>query len=129
MELNEAAVAAALDVTDRYLAAVNTLDDAAAEATFHFPHIRISNADVAIQDAPGGKPLERFRRFAAADGWHHSTWEARRPLHATEAKVHLEMEFTRRREDGSAIGRYTSIYIVTFVDGRWGIQGRSTYAP
>ena len=129
MELDEQAVRAALEVTDRYLAAVNAVDDTAAEATFHFPHIRISNAQVAINHGPGEAPLERFRRFAAEDGWHHSTWDERRPLHATADKVHLEIRFTRWREDGSAIGSYTSIYVVTCVEGRWGIQARSTFAP
>ena len=38
------------------------------------------------------------------------------------------MRFTRWREDGSAIGSYTSIYVVTCVEGRWSIQARSTFA-
>ena len=53
----------------------------------------------------------------------------RRPPHATADKVHLEMRFTRWREDGSVIGSYTSIYVITCVEGRWGIQARSTFAP
>jgi len=36
--------------------------------------------------------------------------------------VHVAVDFTRYREDGSAIGRYFSLYVVTCQDGHWGIQ-------
>ncbi len=124
-----AAEAAAIAVLDDYLAAVNAVDEKAAEATFHFPHIRISNEKVVIYQGAGEDPLARFRTFAAQDGWHHSAWDERRMLHTGENKVHLEVRFTRYREDNSVIGAYTSIYVVTRVAGRWGIQARSTFAP
>ena len=127
--LNEASVAAAMDVTDRYLKALNAMDEAACEATFHFPHIRISNNQVFIQQGPGENFLERFRGYAAKDGWHHSTWDLRRPIHATDTKVHLEIHFTRWREDNTAIGTWKTIYIITQVEGRWGLQARTTFAP
>lgn len=121
--------ATALEVLDRYLAAVNAVDEDAADATFHFPHIRISNEKVNIYQQPGESPLARFRKFATDDGWHHSEWNSRRVLHQSDTKVHLEVTFTRFRQDNSVIGTYTSIYVVTNVDGRWGIQARSTFAP
>ena len=31
-------------------------------------------------------------------------------------------------EDGSLIGRYPSLWIVTCQDGHWGVQGRSSWA-
>jgi hypothetical protein len=129
MAEGSAAEAAAMEVLDRYLAAVNAVDEEAADATLHFPHIRISNEKVKIYQRPGESPLARFRRFAADDGWHHSEWNSRRVLHQSGSKVHLEVTFTRSREDNSVIGKYTSIYVVTKVDGRWGIQARSTFAP
>ncbi len=121
--------AAAIRVTDEYLAAVNAADEAGAEATLHFPHIRISNETVTIWNGPEERPLARFRRYAAEDGWHHSRWISRRVLHQGGSKVHLEVQFTRFREDDSPIGTYTSIYVITRVAGRWGIQARSTFAP
>ena len=44
-------------------------------------------------------------------------------------KVHLDTHFARFRKDGSVLGGFDSIYIVTKLDGKWGIQGRSSYAP
>jgi hypothetical protein len=42
--------------------------------------------------------------------------------------VHFRVQFTRYREDGSVVGSYRSFYIITLLDGRWGIQGRSSWA-
>jgi hypothetical protein len=49
-------------------------------------------------------------------------------IDAGPGKVHFRVQFTRYRKDGSAIGSYRSLYIVTFKDGRWAIQGRSSWA-
>jgi hypothetical protein len=42
--------------------------------------------------------------------------------------VHLKVAFSRWRADGSLIGRFETIYIVTLQDGHWGIQARSSFA-
>ena len=49
-------------------------------------------------------------------------------INATDDKVHLAVQFSRWRADGSLIGRYKSLWIVTLVDGKWGIQARSSFA-
>ena len=38
------------------------------------------------------------------------------------------VRFTRYDERGVALASYPSLYIVTLVDGRWGVQARSTFA-
>jgi hypothetical protein len=49
-------------------------------------------------------------------------------IDAGPEKVHFRAQFTRYRGDGSAIGSYRSLYIVTLKGGRWAIQGRSSWA-
>ena len=44
-------------------------------------------------------------------------------------QVHFDTRFTRYRKDGSVIGGFNSIYVVTCEDGRWGVKARSSYAP
>lgn len=68
-------------------------------------------------------------RDLAAIGWHHSEWDHRKIIHTSDDKIHFDTCFTRYREDGSKIGVYESIYIVTKQDGHWGVQGRSSFAP
>ena len=77
---------------------------------------------------PGFHRPEMFTTGALAD-WDHSAWARRDVIHAGADKVHIDTRFNRYRKDGSVIGGFDSIYIVTRVDGRWGIQGRSSFAP
>ena len=73
------------------------------------------------------KQLDRIT--VDADGWAKSTWDKRDVIHAGADKVHFDTQFSRYRADGSQIAAYLSIYIVTLVEGQWGIQARSSFAP
>jgi len=68
-----------------------------------------------------------FRERAGSD-WHHSAWDFRNLIAASPDKVHFDVQFTRYRADGSAIGSYRSIWVVTRLDGRWAAQLRSSFA-
>ena len=122
-----AEIAAAQGRLDAFMTAFNARDIAAYEATFNFPHVRFASGNVTIIN-PGYHKPEMFTRGALAD-WDHSAWARRDVIHAGADKVHIDTRFTRYRKDGSVIGGFDSIYIVTRQDGRWGIQGRSSYAP
>ena len=54
--------------------------------------------------------------------------DERRVVHASPDKVHLDVQFSRWRADGSLIGRYRSLWIVTARAGRWRVQARSSFA-
>ena len=118
---------AALAVLDAFMAALNRGDEAGVNATFHFPHVRLASGTVAIWQQPGDYKLKDFYG-RAGEGWARSRWEERTPVHVGPDKVHLAVEFSRWREDGSALSRHKSIYVVTRQDGRWGIQARSSFA-
>jgi hypothetical protein len=121
---------AALRVLDDYMAAFNARDLDAWVATLSFPHVRIASGRVAVfPDAAAYRASFEFAQFAAATGWSRSEWTERRVIQTGPDKVHLAVTFTRFREDGSVLARYESLYVVTRVDGRWGVQARSSYAP
>jgi hypothetical protein len=122
-----AEIAAAQERLDAFMKAFNARDIPAYEATFNFPHVRFASSTVTVIN-PGYHKPEMFTRGALAD-WDHSAWQRRDVIHAGADKVHIDTRFARFRKDGSVIGGFDSIYIVTRVDGRWGIQGRSSYAP
>lgn len=122
-----AEIAAAQERLDAFMTAFNARDLPAFEATFNFPHVRFASGAVTVIN-PGYHKAEMFERGALSD-WDHSAWERRDVIHAGADKVHIDTRFTRYRKDGSVIGGFDSIYIVTRQDGRWGIQGRSSYAP
>jgi len=121
------AVAAAIKVLDDFMAAFNARDLAAWERTFNFPSVRLAS-DALVIIEPGYHKADMFVRGALKD-WHHSAWERRNVIHAGPDKVHFDTRFTRYRADGSIIGGFDSIYVVTRENGHWGVKARSSYAP
>lgn len=119
---------AAIAVMENFLAAFNARDLEAWEATFHFPHVRIASGQATVLEAAGMRTPALFDQLAAT-GWHHSAWNYIDVIYAGDQKVHLDVEFTRFREDGSVLAAYRSLYIVTLQDGHWGIKARSSFAP
>ena len=120
-------IAAAQGRLDAFLVAFNARDLTGYEATFNFPHVRFASNTVTIIN-PGYHKPEMFERGSLAD-WDHSAWDRRDVIHAGADKVHIDTRFTRYRKDGSVLAGFDSIYIVTRLNDRWGIQGRSSFAP
>ncbi len=119
---------AAMLVLDDFMSAWNARDVTAFAATFNYPSVRIASGKVRIIESAASHRPDTFE-LMAAQGWHHSGWHRRNIIHSGDDKVHFDTRFTRYREDGSVIGSYDSIYIVSKQDGHWGVQGRSSFAP
>ena len=128
MTPNQHSIADAMAVLDRFMAAFSAQDVDGIRASFNFPHVRFHSGKVTVYPTAADFSLDIFRATADAKEWARSIWLDRRVIHAGDAKVHFDTEFARLRADGSTIAAYRSIYIVTCVDGHWGIQGRSSFA-
>ena len=122
-----AEIAAATRCLDDFMTAFNARDIEAWQKTFNFPSVRLASNTMVIIEAGYHQP-GMFDRGALAE-WDHSAWERREVIHAGPDKVHLDTRFTRYRKDGSVIGGFNSIYVVTCEDGHWGVKARSSYAP
>ncbi|MGH6915298.1 MAG: hypothetical protein ACREH3_16545 [Geminicoccales bacterium] len=113
----------ALATVDRYLEALNARDTHAIRDAFNFPHLRVgATGSLSRFEKPGDYDFDHFYRRTGRDGWHHTVWDKTEVVFATEGKAHVAVDFTRYRADGSVIGRYFSLYIVTCQDAHWGIQ-------
>ena len=121
--------AAAMKLLNDYMSAWNSKDIVAWERTFQFPHYRLASGKMNVLERPGMQDAERLWKTMADSGWHHSKWDHRRIIHATADKVHVDTKFTRYRADGSRIGSYESLYVLTKEDGHWGVKLRSSFAP
>ncbi len=117
----------AMSVLDDYLGALNHGDERGVNDACNFPHVILSGGGVVVWPNHGDYRLDDFRS-RAGDGWHHSTWDERTPIHIGASKVHLKVRFSRWRKDGSLIGTFETLYIVARQDGHWGIQARSSFA-
>jgi len=125
----ESEIAAARAVMDGFMEAFNA-EDAHALRTrwFHFPHVRFHSGVVSVMERPEDLFLRVWEREGQAREWAHTAWDYVEPIDTGPGKVHFRVKFTRYRADGSAIGSYKSLYIVTCKKGRWGIEGRSSWA-
>lgn len=114
----------ALFALDRYLETWNSRIPALWATSLHYPHVR-----------PGAGPFEVYQtaaEYAAGvnfeqtlrTGWHHSEWVSREVLQVGADKAHVAGSWRRFTADGQAQTSSAITYIVTRVNGRWGILSR-----
>lgn len=120
------AVAGAMAALDAHMAALNARDEAALAATLHFPHYRLTGGRMKVWDRPDSYFADFRQR--AGDEWHRSAWDFRRVIAAGPDKVHVDLQFTRYRADGTPLGHYRSLWVMSRLDGRWAAQVRSSFA-
>ena len=92
----------------------------------NFPHIRVTDAGTLI--IPSARewtgdptPLE--------DYYDHSELESLTFVQSNSVKAHALVVFSRYKADGTKYISYPTLWIVTRVNGHWGIQIRSSFAP
>ena len=126
---HEAAVQASMQVLDNFMRAFNNKDMNGWGATLNFPHVRFASGEVRVwqttEEFSTNPPFEALNKI----GWDHSHWLSRKVVMASSDKVHIATVFQRFDSNNQSIGTYESLYIVTRVNGRWGIQSRSSSAP
>ncbi len=113
-------------VLDRHMAALNARDAAALAETLHFPHYRLSQGRLQTWETPATYHADFLAR--AGDGWARSAWDYRRVVASSPDKVHVDLQFTRYRGDGSALGSFRSLWVISKLGDRWAAQLRSSFA-
>lgn len=125
-DTERAAIDAALAVMEANLKALNGWDLDAFAQTLHFPHYRLSGSTLQVWDTPDSY-FDDFKARAGGD-WHHTVWDKLDVVEADDNKVHLNVQFTRYREDDSSLGTFKSLWVIARIDGVWAAQLRSTFA-
>src|SRR5690606_6973332 len=115
-------------VLDNFMRSFNARDRKAHYETYHFPHYRFASGKMTVLEKPDESDSTIFLERLVQTGWHHTKWNHRNVIQASENKVHIDTQFTRFRNDGSKIKTYESLYILTYEDGRWAIKMRSSFA-
>lgn len=114
---------------DEFMRSFNARDMSAWSATLNYPHVRFASGTVMIWQTRADFAANPPFQALADTGWDHSRWLSREVVLASPDKVHLSTVFQRYNSSNEIIGTYQSLYIVTKVDGTWGIQARSSLAP
>jgi hypothetical protein len=128
-EQHNQAVSAAQGVLDEFMQEFNNRDLAAVARTLNYPHVRFASGTVKVFADAEEFAARPVYKALTASGWHHSSWRARDIVLASPVKVHIATTFERFDQDDKSIGLYPSLYIVTYLNGHWGIQARSSLAP
>ena len=116
----DAALACIAAFTERF----NARDLVGMDAALHFPHLILTGEHLVIWKAPGQLPPGFFEELATT-GWARSTYHAQQVVLASDRKVHLLVDYSRDRADGTQISHHQNLWIVTLQDGRWGLKQRS----
>ena len=126
----ETAIAEAMASLDDYMLAFNARDPKAWAATLNYPHVRLASGSVRVWETEKeyGEYMD-FDAFAERFGWDHSHWLTREVITASKDKVHFATTFRRFNDKNQPIATFESLYVVTKIDGHWGTQARSSFAP
>ena len=121
--------AAARAPIDAFFKAFNARDNDALKKTLHYPHVRINEAGNVNVWRNASEAGTNFEGLTRSEGWARSSLDSVSMRQNDPVKVHFEVVFSRYKADGSKYATYQSLWIVTSVNGEWGVQARSSFAP
>ena len=120
---------AAIEAYRAWQDAFNERDIEGMLARMHFPHVRLAGAGFHTwesgEDFAEGQ--QRMTARLAEEGWARTDNLSVELVHASEDKVHLSLRNARVDADGGAYHTFQALWIFTLIDGRWGVQFRSSY--
>ena len=123
------AIENAMGVLDSFMTHFNERDMKKWSETLNYPHVRFAGGEVTVWDTKEKYSAIDIFGTLKSTGWHHSSWLSRKVILVSEKKVHISTIFQRYDENNNPLKQYQSLYIVTNLDGQWGIQARSSLAP
>ena len=124
MQESEREVAARKPIDD-FFAAFNARDPESGRRTLHYPHIQIAGNELSILNDPESFQID-FQSLAA-EGWTHTTLDSCEMRQSCDEKVHFEVQLSMHKADNARYATYQALWIVTQIDGVWGIQCRSIF--
>ena len=114
----------ALACLDRFTDRFNACDALGMDAELHFPHTMLSGPSRIDWPARGALHPDFFTALRAT-GWHRTRYEDRQVVLIASDKVHFVVTYSRRDVRDAVLSTHVNPWIVTRVDGRWGIALRS----
>lgn len=119
----------AIETFERWAQAFNDRDADAMIAEMHFPHMRLARTE--FQTWPTSEdfraPQDDMTKALVAEGWHTTITKSITAVQAGPEKVHLVIRQSRQRKDGTEYNGFDTLWIFTNIDGKWGVQFRSSF--
>jgi len=122
---------AAVKTIEKFMSYLNSGNNSGLYNTIHTPHVRISENGVRIYNNLQELQENYLKDFVdrAGDSWHHTVLDSTEVLHNSQNKVHVYIQWTRYDANDLLLATHKALWIMTRVDGRWGVQARSSFAP
>ncbi len=124
--MSKVAVNAAINVMERHIKALNSLNESALASTLHFPHYRLAGAKLDCWQTKETY-LTDFR-MRAGSKWAYSEWGSIKIQTSAEHKVHLSVQVVRYDDNDEVIADFESLWVITFKENKWAAQFRSSFA-
>ena len=127
--INKSTARIAIGVINKSIQMLNERNTTELLSTFHAPHIIIAESQTII--CKSKKDLENnywddfYRR--AGEEWHHTVVDWTEPIHATETKAHIFMQFSRYTVDDRLLTCERALWVVNRQNGVWAAQARSNF--
>ncbi len=117
--------AAALAALDAFVGAWNSHEIATLARTIHYPHVRVADRQIEMWN-----DMDAF--IAGTEAGRQRTWyqmrvDQVRAAQVTANGVNLVLSFSRLARDGSLMSKDEGLFLVTWREGAWKIQARSTF--
>ncbi|MFT5012699.1 MAG: hypothetical protein ACJAX5_001546 [Patiriisocius sp.] len=114
-----------LEAVDNFITTFNTRDAEVWAGSLHFPHVRPSPfGPIRVLSDKASYVANFDYGPTIASGWDHSEWDYKHFLHKSPNKLHVAGQWSRYNQSGEKILTTPIVYIVTLVEGHWGIQSR-----
>ena len=126
---NQACEAGAIAAVTSLFEAFNLRDRDIVGRTLHYPHVLLGfDGVMSITRSPSDLNID-FGELKRREGWDHSVLGAVEVLQSSPDRVHLDVQFTRHKVDGTPYALFPGLWIVTLRSSRWGTQVRSYCRP
>jgi hypothetical protein len=110
---------------DNFFAALNARDIEGCRRTLHYPHIQIAGNEVSILEDPEAFQIDF--QLLGNEGWTYSTLDSCSMRQSCDEKVHFEVQLSMHRANDSRYATYQALWVVTKMEGAWGIHCRSIF--
>lgn len=114
----------ALECLDRFGDCFEKEDLQGMDSCLHFPHYILSGNEI-ICWKEGGKLSQAFFTDLKNAGFKRTVVTCREVITAAQNKIHFKYCYYRENVDGEIMSQHDNVWIVTYKDGKWGIQVRS----
>tara|TARA_B110000263_G_scaffold66277_1_gene57244 strand:+ start:409 stop:819 length:411 start_codon:yes stop_codon:yes gene_type:complete len=95
----------------------------------HFPHIRLWKNRFSIfkNKEEFLKGFDQQSKNLASERWNHTVTKSIQVIQSDPEKVHLILHQSRRDKNGKEYHNFHTLWIITKINEKWGIQFRSSF--